>query len=144
MEDETANQLSTSPTFSEAFKSSNLEDELLEINKVLQDSQKARKDLIEKFVLKREDSETDQQKNRTLWRPEDEGDLSERKGQYQKNVVSVDLMSGVKAEEKENRPMTVEPQGDDNPVSHETEEEATIKKYFSFSSMKKDEEENEV
>lgn len=52
-------------------------------------------------------------------------------------------MSAAKPEEKENRPMTVEPKGDDNPVSHEAEEEATIKKYFSFSSMKKDEEENE-
>jgi len=82
MEDEQVVKLSASPTFSEAFKSSNLEDELSEINKVLQESQKARKDLIEKFVLKREDSETDQQQNKTLWRPEEEGDLSERKGQY--------------------------------------------------------------
>ena len=61
MEDENNEGLTASPTFSEAFKSSNLDDELQEINKVLQDSQKARKDLIEKFVLKREDSaESDQ------------------------------------------------------------------------------------
>ena len=61
MEDENTVGLTASPTFSEAFKSSNLDDELQEINKVLQDSQKARKDLIEKFVLKREDSaESDQ------------------------------------------------------------------------------------